>query len=85
MPPLAGVQSGHMGDIQSRSVPAKETKDTTCMLMSAEAFGEGSTGDEVCRSFGKGPGAIKRQQRAKIDWGRSKNSEVCHFMRERVL
>lgn len=30
---LAAVQSGHMGDTGGRSVPLKETKDTTCMLM----------------------------------------------------
>lgn len=44
-PQLAGFQSGHMGNIQSRSVPQKETKDTTCMLMRWEAFKEGNTAE----------------------------------------
>lgn len=45
IPQLAGVQSWHMGNTQNRSVPQKETKDTTCMLMHWEAFREGNTAE----------------------------------------
>lgn len=45
IPQPAGVQSGHMGTIQNRSVPQEETKDTTCMLMHCEAFREGNTAE----------------------------------------
>lgn len=45
IPPLAGVQSGHMGNIESRSVPRTQTKATTCMLMYCEAFRETSAAE----------------------------------------
>lgn len=65
MPPLAGVQSGHMGNRRSRSVPRRETKDATCMLMHCGAFQQE---DEVCRSFGESQWVVKWKQRARIDF-----------------
>lgn len=71
IPPLAGVQSGHMGNIRSRSVPLNETKDTTCMLMHCEAFREGSAAEAGGWSvpfLWRSPGGCKTLAEAKKNW-----------------
>lgn len=88
-----------MGNIQSRSVPPNETKDTTCMLMHCEAFREGNAAEAEGWSvplLWRRPGGCKLRTEAKKlisanlfsatrKVKKQDKSEVCHFMGERVL